>query len=218
MRQSLVNWLICDSRPFVIVQNEYFHQFINELDPRFNIPDTKLVKQIIYKAYKFSFSNLKENLKNNSIKVSLTLDLWTSLNRKGYIGVTCSYINENFELNELTLSIQYIPYPHTSKNISETINSIIEKWELHEKVYSITTDNGANVKKAISDMIGINWLGCSSHTLQLVVGKSMKPCKILILRAKRLINFFLRPKQSEQLEEIQKLYPNKSNVVCMLYI
>ena len=62
-------------------------------------------------------------------------------------------------------------------------------------------------------MTGINWLGCSFHTLQLVVGKSMKSCKNLILRAKRLINFFLRPKQSEQLEEIQKLYPNKSNMI-----
>jgi len=131
--------------------------------------------------------------------------------------VTCSYINEEFELNELTLSIQYIPYPHTSKNISESVNSIIEEWELNEKVYSITTDNAANVKKAISDMMGINWLGCSSHTLQLVVGKSMKSCKNLILRVKRLINFFLRPKHSEQLEEIQKLYPNKSNVVCYIF-
>ena len=62
-------------------------------------------------------------------------------------------------------------------------------------------------------MTGINWQGCSSHTLQLVINKSMKPCKILIARAKRLIDFFLRPKQSERLEEVQKLYPNKSNVV-----
>jgi hypothetical protein len=69
------------------------------------------------------------------------------------------------------------------------------------------------MKKAILNMEDIEWQGCSSHTLQLVVGKSMKPCKILIMRVKRLINFFLRPKQSEKLEEVQKLYPNKSNVV-----
>ena len=127
--------------------------------------------------------------------------------------MTCFYIDKNFKLNEITLSIQYLPFLHTSKNIHETINAIIEDWGLHNKVYSITTDNGANVKRAILDMTDINWLGCSSHTLQLVIGKSMKSCKNLILRAKRLINFFLRPKQSEQLEEIQKLYQNKSNVV-----
>ena len=69
------------------------------------------------------------------------------------------------------------------------------------------------MKKAVSNMTDINWHECSSHTLQLIIGKAIKPCETLIARAKRLINFFLCPKQSERLEEVQKLYPNKSNVV-----
>ncbi|GES97438.1 zinc finger BED domain-containing protein 1-like [Rhizophagus clarus] len=212
LRQHLVNWLVCDSRPLSIVQNEFFHRFVDELDPRFNIPDVKLIKQIIHKAYNYAVPLLKEDLKNNAIKVSLTMDLWTSHNRKGYIGITCSYIDENFKLNEITLSIQYIAYPHTATHIRETVNSIIDYWELNEKVQSIVTDNAANIKKAVSGMANIDWQGCSSHTLQLVVGKSMKPCRALIARAKRLIQFFLQPKHSEQLEEVQKLYPNKSSV------
>jgi hypothetical protein len=156
---------------------------------------------------------LKEDLKDNAIKVSLTMDLWTSRNRKGYIGITCSYIDKNFKLNEITLSVQYIAYPHTATHICETVNAIIEYWGLNGKVHSITTDNASNMKKAVSDMANVDWQGCSSHTLQLVVGKSMKSCETLIARAKRLIEFFLRPKHSEQLEEVQKLYPNKSNVV-----
>lgn len=209
----LVNWLICDSRPLNIIQSEYFHQFINELDPQFSIPSGKLIRQIIYKAYNYTVPLLKEDLKNNSIKVSFTMDLWTSHDRKGYIGITCTYINKNFELHEVTLAIQYLSYPHTATHICETVNKIIEYWGLHKKVHSITTDNAANMKRAVSNMEDINWQGCSSHTLQLVVNKSMKSCKVLIMRAKRLIDFFLRPKQSEKLEEIQKLYPNKSNVV-----
>jgi len=213
LRQFLVNWLICDSRPLNIVQSEYFHQFINELDPQFNIPNVKLVKQIIHKAYNYTVPLLRKNLKDNAVKVSLTMDLWTAYNRKGYIGITCSYIDKNFKLNEVTLSVQHIPYPHTAAHICEIVNAIIEYWGLCGKIHSITTDNAANIKKAISNMTGINWQGCSSHTLQLVINKSMKPCKILIARAKRLIDFFLRPKQSERLEEVQKLYPNKSNVL-----
>jgi hypothetical protein len=33
LRQYLVNWLVCDSRPLNIVQSDFFHQFINKLDP-----------------------------------------------------------------------------------------------------------------------------------------------------------------------------------------
>ena len=69
------------------------------------------------------------------------------------------------------------------------------------------------MKKAVLNMADINWHGCSLYTLQLIVDKVMKLYETLIARAKRLINFFLHPKQSERLEEVQKLYPNKSNMI-----
>jgi len=42
------------------------------------------------------------------------------------------------------------------------------------------------------------------------------PVKILVARAKRLIDFFMKPKQSERLEDIQKSYKKKSTVVCII--
>lgn len=69
-------------------------------------------------------------------------------------------------------------------------------------VFTITTDSGSNVKKEIQDMREVNQLGCTAHTLHLVEGKGMKPAEILIAHVKRLIDFFLFPKQSEHLEDI----------------
>ena len=64
-------------------------------------------------------------------------------------------------------------------------------------------------------MENVKWLGCVAHTLHLVVGKGMMPAQILIMRAKRLIDFFMRSKQIERLEEIQKKFSdigkNKKN-------
>ena len=58
----------------------------------------------------------------------------------------------------------------------------------------------------------IEWHPCASHTLQLVIGKGLIPVKKLILRVKRLINFFSRPKQAEKLEDAQKdLSKNEHN-------
>ena len=58
------------------------------------------------------------------------------------------------------------------------------------------------------DMKNVRWQGCNAHTLQLIVGKALVPVKPLIVRVKRLIEFFMRPKQSECLEDIQKKYPD----------
>ena len=141
------------------------------------------------------------------------MDLWMGKNRQEYIGITCTYIDQHFKLNEVTLAVQYIRYPHTANHICETVEKILDDWNLSNKVYSITTDNAYNMKKAVSNMNDIIWQGCSSHTLQLVIGKALLPVEMLVARAKRLIDFFLRPKQSERLEEVQKRNPNKAAVV-----
>ncbi len=62
----------------------------------------------------------------------------------------------------------------------------------------IITDNSSNMKKAVKDMglisSNIRWQLCTAHTLQLVVRKDLNLVKLLVLRVKRLIDFFLRPK------------------------
>jgi len=81
----------------------------------------------------------------------------------------------------------------------------------------ITTDSGSNMKKAIKEMnsvaSNIKWQPCAAHTLQLVIGKGLNLIKLLVLRTKRLIDFFLRPKQSERLEKIQKKSQIQADVV-----
>ncbi len=169
-------------------------------------PDVKLVKAIIHRAYNHSVPLLRQNLQEQAISLSLTCDLWTVCNRTGYLGITGSYVDNNFVMNEVTLTVTYVRYPHTANHIREVLEYIINEWNLNGKVLSITTDNGSNIKKAVNDMEGIEWLGCRAHTLQLVVGKGLMPVKILVARAKRLIDFFMKPKQSERLEDIQKFY------------
>ena len=167
------------------------------------MPDSKGVKAIIYTAYDYTFKTLVKSLETIS-SVFLTLDLWTARSHNGYLGITCSYLDQQYNLHDLTLTISYVRYSHTADHIKDAIEEILNGWNLLSKVHSITTDNGSNVKKCVKSMRGITWNPCASHTLQLVIGKELLPIKKLILRVKRLINFFLRPKQAERLEEIQK--------------
>ena len=207
LRQFLVDWIIDDVQPLNIVNNSKFHQFIFQLDSAFIIPCTETIKAIICSAFNFSFSKLQQIIQDQAKTVSLTLDLWTAKNRQGYLGITCSFLDNTFNLREFILDIAYIRYPHTANHILESLEQVLEEWKIRELVFTITTDNSSNVKKAIQDMEGVNWLGCTAHTLQLVIGKGMKLAEILIARAKRLIDFFLQPKQSEHLEDVQQKFP-----------
>jgi hypothetical protein len=93
------------------------------------------------------------------------------------------------------------------------LREIIADWNLTGKVFTITTDNGSNMVRAGRLINEIIRLPCTTHTLQLVVGKGLLPAEVLIARAKRLINFFTTPKQTEKLIEIQKTCHTNNEVI-----
>ncbi|CAG8704546.1 6155_t:CDS:2, partial [Scutellospora calospora] len=101
----------------------------------------------------------------------------SSRTNQAYIGVTVTWINSNFELKEALLTIQLLPSLHTAEAIEDSLNQVITNWGLTGRVFCITTDNGPNIKKAISLMDNITRSSFSAHTLQLSVLKGLKPAK-----------------------------------------
>ena len=93
-----------------VVQSLSFRRLINELDPAFIMPDEKGIKKVIYKAYNFTLPALIKKINDDAKSVSITTDMWTARNGQGYIGVTCSYIDAKFNLNEITLTVNYVRY------------------------------------------------------------------------------------------------------------
>jgi hypothetical protein len=126
LRQSLVNWLIDDLIPLKIVQSEKFRKLLQDLDPAFIVPDVKLVKQIIHRAYNHILPLIMEYIENHAISVNLTTDLWTAQNRQSYIGITCCFLDEMFQLCELVLAVSYVHYPHTAEHINDTLLEILD--------------------------------------------------------------------------------------------
>ncbi|CAG8466542.1 10225_t:CDS:2 [Dentiscutata heterogama] len=72
------------------------------------MPCEETVKKIIYTAYKYSLPILKEKLINEAISVSLCIDLWIARSRRGYLGITCSFINNDYKRCEFVLTIKYV--------------------------------------------------------------------------------------------------------------
>src|SRR5215213_3179204 len=158
---------------------------------------------MIAHRYGYNGNKLKLLLKTAQ-SISLTTDLWSSHSKHGYLGLTATWINKEFEIMGVLLEISYFPAPHTASAIAEAIKKAIEKWEIESHVVSITTDNGANVVAAIRNLRSIKRLSCAAHTLQLAISRGLKVVEALVFRAKWLINFFSTQKQIERLIKVQK--------------
>src|SRR4051812_2408591 len=96
--------------PLKVVQSEIFRKFLYDLDPGFVIPDVKLVKQVIHCAFNYTLTLVVQYIEDHAISVNLTTDLWTARNWQGYIGVTCCFLDEKFQLHEIVLTVTYVRY------------------------------------------------------------------------------------------------------------
>ena len=82
------------------------------------MPDEKGIKKVIYKAYNFTLPALIKKINDDAKSVSITTDMWTAYNEQGYIIITCSYIDVKFNLNKITLTVNYVRYPYTAQHIA----------------------------------------------------------------------------------------------------
>lgn len=201
--EAMLRWMLLTTQPLSTVTQKAYIEYINFIDPEFIIPGEKKIRMMIARSYGYNKDKLTQLLKTAQ-SISLTTDLWSSRSKHGYLGLTATWINQNFEIMNVLLEISYFPAPHTAKAIADTIKNMIQKWEIEDRVITITTDNGANIVAAIRELTLIKRLSCAAHTLQLAIGKGLKLVEVLTTRTKQLINFFSTQKQVERLIKVQK--------------
>ncbi|CAG8571096.1 11465_t:CDS:1, partial [Cetraspora pellucida] len=167
------------------VTNKAYKKKIAAFDSSFTISEEKKIKTMIAKSYNYNRENLK-NLLNQTVKnVLLTMDLWSSKAKHGYLEITATWIMPNLKIKDVMLENKYVPASHSSKIIADELYQYINSWNLENHITSITTDNRRNIVTAfplLNQKYGCKKIKCLSyaaHTLQLAIRKGLAPAEIL---------------------------------------
>ncbi|XP_049908073.1 E3 SUMO-protein ligase ZBED1-like isoform X3 [Epinephelus moara] len=166
-----------DMAPVSVVEKPGFRKLINTLDPRFNLPSHKYFAE---KALPELYIKVREELANQLTNVthfSTTADIWSSRTCEPYLSLTVHYI-DNWELKSKCLQTSFLPEDHTGGIIAQGLQDALMSWNLNEaRQVCITTDNGANIVKAVS-LNQWTCLQCFGHRLHLAIERSMKDTHI----------------------------------------
>ena len=104
------------------------------------------------KLYEKERIKLKDILKSCSGRISLTSDLWTSINTDGYITLTAHFIDNEWKLQKKLLNFCLMPPPHSGSAIFGKISSLLVDWDIVDKIFSCTLDN-ANSNDRFVDLL-----------------------------------------------------------------
>ena len=85
--------IILHEYPFLIVDHSGFREYSKNLQPFFKIVTRNTIKKDYLKIYEEEKEKLYAILHALPCRVSLTSDMWTSIQNKSYFALTCHYID-----------------------------------------------------------------------------------------------------------------------------
>uniref|UniRef100_A0A803LF35 HAT C-terminal dimerisation domain-containing protein n=1 Tax=Chenopodium quinoa TaxID=63459 RepID=A0A803LF35_CHEQI len=180
-RRELVNMVIMHEYPLSIVDHINF-RFVTSLNAHFKIISRYTLRVDIMKMFMSEKTGLKKALESNGLRIAITIDMWTASNqRKGYMAVTCHYIDEFWVFHNKMLRFAYVPCPHTKDTLAQVLLDTLNMYNIAEKVSSIVVDK-CTTNDAMLDVLSPRFneqslmlkgkflhLRCSAHILNLIV-------------------------------------------------
>nr|XP_055075686.1 E3 SUMO-protein ligase ZBED1-like isoform X2 [Misgurnus anguillicaudatus] len=213
--EALVDMIVEDSQPFSIVDDSGFKAFVAKLDPTYALPSRQALKVMVDHKYEEQKQKAMAELQKTE-GVSLTADMWTSINMDAYLAVTCHYVDDKDNLATVLLGVRSFPKAHTAENLAEAKRLLFEEWGIQSKIKSLVTDAASNMI-AIANNLKIRHVICIAHALNLVVKKSLDATpglEDIRTRARRMVTYFktsttakerLREKQEQMARPVKKL-------------
>jgi hypothetical protein len=191
---------------------------IETANPKIVLPSrTKLTTSLIPARYEEVHKELQDDLKTVDF-VALTTDTWTSLKNRAYITITAHYTDSDVKLQSKKLVTLHLTERHTANNLATHLEDVAIEFGIVDKVVTVTTDGGANVKAAVRVLsikypgkisnsfiivykiiiflflLGLwIWVNCFAHGLNLVVRKSIASLPLLektIKKCKDIVTYF----------------------------
>jgi len=91
---ALAKTIMIDKLAFKFVENEGFRKFMEDAQPKFKTPSHVTIARYCMHVFNDEKEKLKHVLFANKQMVSLTADIWTSIQNMNYMCVITHYIDE----------------------------------------------------------------------------------------------------------------------------
>ncbi|KAJ4782471.1 Zinc finger BED domain-containing protein DAYSLEEPER [Rhynchospora pubera] len=182
-RKNFGKMVIAHDYPFNCATHHYLKVFVSELQPLFKMVSKTTVRADCLSIYEEEKVALYEFFSKLDCRFSFTSDLWTSKGRdKGFMALTCHYIDDAWKLRKRLIGFITLPSPHTGKHIAQAIHDSLVLWNLDKKAFSLVLDNSSANDASITELFNTTSIQknlpvsgtifhqrCACHILNLIV-------------------------------------------------
>lgn len=174
LHEAAISCIIRDGHSFGLFRQPGMSQFLATAVPGYRRPHRKTVKRNISSLYSLYTKKLRSFLSKVNF-IALTTDLWRSSKRTYFNSLTGHVFTDAYESVPIVLGCRRIIGRHLSSTIERYLCFELNRLGITpDKIVSITTDNGSDVKKVTSSVKFGNRISCMAHNLNLVVKQGVR--------------------------------------------
>ncbi|CAG8801057.1 35604_t:CDS:2, partial [Gigaspora margarita] len=129
-RQWMAEWIIFKDLLFTIIERHFKSMIKRALKIKVVSADT--IQCNILQKYSQIHDNIHQELQASS-KLAFTLDIWTSILVKAYIGITIYFIDKSWSFQQRILNFVELEGAHSGKNIANEFIKMVEFYNIETK-------------------------------------------------------------------------------------
>ncbi|EFP75951.1 uncharacterized protein PGTG_01282 [Puccinia graminis f. sp. tritici CRL 75-36-700-3] len=179
-------WCAQSAHPFSALSEQAHRGILHPVVVK-NLPGQRSVSDDIGCLYTAVQESIIESLKDHKGAMYLGLDVWQSPNGFDVLGLVIYRLVEegaDFRLESMPLDFVKLQQSHTGVYLAVTVDLIVEKFGVKDKICGIVTDNASNNKTMIEDLRSYKWprlkgegqwIRCFAHILNLIAQAILRP-------------------------------------------
>ncbi|KAK9057108.1 hypothetical protein SSX86_024475 [Deinandra increscens subsp. villosa] len=192
MREVISHMIMVHALPFNFVEYDLFNVVMKEANPAFTKISRASIRQDCISSYEIGKKRIQKVL-NTVNRVSITTDMWTSVQNIHYMVVTCHFVDSDFQLHKYILSFVDVPPPYSGVRIYDSLFTCLKEWSIEMKVSTLTVDNATTndvVARKLKESINLQkklpidgqlfHVRCSAHILNLLVQDGLSEIQAII--------------------------------------
>jgi hypothetical protein len=179
--------------PFRIADSIQFRRLVHMLRPTADVPSPVTLRRDLKLRAEREREKIKTELATAN-KISLALDAWTSPNHLSFLAIVAYFITSDWKYKNILIGFEHLRGRHTGIYLSDVTQDVLDKYNLYDKLFRITTDNASNnqtlteslesqkATREVHSLIApwerdVMHIPCLSHVVQLAVNKFLDNIK-----------------------------------------
>lgn len=200
--QAVLQFIAKDGRPFEVAAGEGFQNMVRELtNSSYAPPHPTTLSRSLGNLNKNAREKLRTKLENRSdCAFSLTFDHYKAKSGVDFLVVMVHYLTENRKslathlLDAFALSDHEDHASHGAEDTAALVKQALKNYNLEMKdCIACTTDTTNAMPCAVVKIMGLDWIPCHGHVLQLAINASLESqmmVKRLISWSHKIAGFF----------------------------